>query len=281
FLSPGTDPSTLCPYCDCTLPAELSPKLIQLLAVMVSRSEPDPRPANPLGRKAPMTVYAVLCHRHIFESEMMLEAIVGGWPTSIVWEELPTRVRAMKDDLEKILEDAGPPIIYKGQESRVLEPTAELSGPRMRCIFWRELLKLFKTIGLRGVSSTAGQITLFKKFQPGYYGELGYIVIHQTLYSLFPPTSIDSDLIGPLSPRDFIAYILVPEVGMRLILDDMSLDAEADGSQQVAADVMRASASYGVEMFPEEDRKSSTEEDLEGLFFGEHGGELGLESGEL
>ncbi|KAJ7770702.1 RTC4-like domain-containing protein [Mycena metata] len=279
FISPGTDPSTLCPYCDRPLPAERSQKLMRLLTVMESRSEPDPRPANPLGRKAPVTIYAVVCHRHAFESETMSEALACGWPTSIVWEELPVRVRAMKSDLEKIVADAGPPIIYKGQDSGALEPTAESSGPRMRCIFWRELLELFKTVGMRGVSNTVGQMNIFKKFQPGYYGERGYVLIHQTLYTLFPPTSIDPNLTGPLSPRDFIAYILVPEVGMRLILEDMSLDAEAVGSQVIAAEAMRASASYGVEMFPEEDAELFNDDG--DLFSWEHEVEFELEFGEL
>ncbi|OBZ65343.1 hypothetical protein A0H81_14649 [Grifola frondosa] len=77
------------------------------------------------------------------------------------------------------------------------------------------------------------------------YGELGYIVIHQTIYNLFPPTSFDPDSTLPLTPTDFIQLILVPEAAVSLIMEDMS--------QTRAASIrtLRDSAEYGVAMFPD------------------------------
>ncbi|KAJ7030051.1 RTC4-like domain-containing protein [Mycena alexandri] len=246
FLAPGTDPRTLCPYCDTVLPAHCSSKLVYLLDMAKSVSSSESRPANPLGRKAPMLVYASLCSRHHFESEVAVEGALNGWPTSIAWEELSQRVRAMKDPLQKILGDPGAPIVYKGQTTVNLETlAADFTGPRMECIFWTEVLQELKLKGSRQVAGVHGQFDTFKQMQPGYYGELGSVIIHETLYDLFPETSVNLDFLHPFDRRDFIGRILVPEVGMRLIMEDLSLDNAA-----AAVKVLRASASYGVGMFP-------------------------------
>lgn len=77
------------------------------------------------------------------------------------------------------------------------------------------------------------------------YGELGSVIIHKTLYKLFTDNT-NPDLVHPLTVREFISRVLVPEVGMRLIMEDMSLE------RNMAVEVLRASASYGVSMFPDD-----------------------------
>lgn len=76
------------------------------------------------------------------------------------------------------------------------------------------------------------------------------MIIHQTLYNLFPPSSMDPTLIAPLTSGEFIQRILVPEVGVRLIMEDMGLKG-AEGMKQ-GIKVLRESANYGVAMFPED-----------------------------
>ncbi|KAJ6628263.1 hypothetical protein B0H10DRAFT_1718987, partial [Mycena sp. CBHHK59/15] len=102
---PETDPKTLCPYCDTPLPARPTLTLMQLLGQTFHKSYRDVRPANPLGRKAPVMAFAALCQRHFFESEAIPQAMANGWPTSINWKGLKDRVLAMKGDLEHILTD--------------------------------------------------------------------------------------------------------------------------------------------------------------------------------
>jgi hypothetical protein len=76
------------------------------------------------------------------------------------------------------------------------------------------------------------------------YGELGSAVIHQTLYDLFPPTSVPPSQTHPLNPAEFIQRILVPQVGLLLIQDDLKL------SPSDALSTMRESVQFGVAMFP-------------------------------
>lgn len=83
------------------------------------------------------------------------------------------------------------------------------------------------------------------------YGELGSVIIHQALYNMFPLTTIDPALVDPLTPNEFVQRILVPEVGMRLVLQDMDLNVEDQAHKTRAVDILHKSASYGVAMFPD------------------------------
>ncbi|KAJ7030004.1 RTC4-like domain-containing protein [Mycena alexandri] len=254
FISPGTDPKTLCPYCDTPLPAQPTPLLTRLLEQTFKKSYRDARPSNPLGRKAPMGVFVTVCQRHRFESETLPEAEARGWPKFIDWAGLTGRVLAMRGALEGILADPGDPIVYgndnDGEQKVGSQPGKR--GPRMRCLFWKDLVMELKTKGSKGVKGVQGQFANFEKTQPGYYGELGSVIIHQTLYDMFPLTNIDPVLVDPLTPNEFIQRILVPEVGMRLVIEDMDLDSEDRTDKKRAVAVLRDSASYGVAMFPED-----------------------------
>ncbi|KAJ7080372.1 RTC4-like domain-containing protein [Mycena belliarum] len=245
FISPDTDPKTLCPYCDAKLPEQLSEHLRALLARAFLNSNADSRPANPLGRKAPMMAFAALCQRHRFETTTMPIAIAAGWPITIDWGKLEDRITKMQGDLGCILADVGGPLDFGASEGSVLT-----NGARTQCIFWQELLVRLKASGSRRVTGVSGQFSSFKNVQPGYYGEMGTVIIHRTLYKLFPPSTISLDAVAPVTAADFIGCILVPEVGMRLIVDDMSLDVHSPDGRSKAVAVMRASADYGVSMFP-------------------------------
>ncbi|KAJ7188773.1 RTC4-like domain-containing protein [Mycena filopes] len=256
FISPNTDPKTLCPYCDTPLPAQPTPLLTRLLEQTFKKSYRDARPSNPLGRKAPMGVFVTVCQRHRFESETLPQAEARGWPKFIEWAGLEGRVLAMREDLESILADPGDPIVYgndqDGEEKQQVGSQPGKKGPRMRCLFWKDLVKDLKMKGSKGVKGVQGQFANFEKTQPGYYGELGSVIIHQALYDMFPLTTIDPNLVDPLTPNEFIQRILVPEVGMRLVIEDMDLNPEARSDKKQAVAVLRESASYGVAMFPED-----------------------------
>lgn len=71
------------------------------------------------------------------------------------------------------------------------------------------------------------------------------MILHQTLYNMFPPSSIDPQSITPLTPQEFIQRILVPEAALTLIMEDTGQD------QVEAVQTMRESAGYGVAMFPD------------------------------
>jgi hypothetical protein len=67
---------------------------------------------------------------------------------------------------------------------------------------------------------------------------------------MFPPVSFDATVVAPLTPNEFIQRILVPEVGVRLIMQDKHLTG--DKGTQEAVKILRDSATYGVAMFPED-----------------------------
>ena len=71
------------------------------------------------------------------------------------------------------------------------------------------------------------------------------MILHQTLYNMFPPTSFEPQSITPLTPQDFIQRVLVPEAALVLIMEDTGQD------QAKAVQTMRESAGYGVAMFPD------------------------------
>ncbi|KAH0582517.1 hypothetical protein H2248_010458 [Termitomyces sp. 'cryptogamus'] len=233
------DPGTLCPYCDASLPPQPTSRLNRLLASAAKKSCPEPRPGNRLGRTAPFTVYIMVCQRHRFESQMLPEAERKGWPKTIDWSELSKRVRKMKGALRTIIEDSSQvdSDLFGSEENR----------PRARCVFWREALEEVRSKGTRAVAGVRGQFASFEKIQPGYYGEMGSVIIHQTLYDLFPPASIDPDLVSPLTASEFLQRIMVPEIGVRLIMQDMNLDVS---QMRDAVKILRESANYGVAMFP-------------------------------
>ena len=77
------------------------------------------------------------------------------------------------------------------------------------------------------------------------YGELGYLIIYQTIYQLFPPDATDPDSTTPLTPSDFIQRILVPEAAVHLIMEDLQ------STYPSAIKTLRESVEYGVAMFPD------------------------------
>ncbi|KAF8813016.1 hypothetical protein BYT27DRAFT_6394589 [Phlegmacium glaucopus] len=256
-ISPDTDPHTLCPYCDTPLPSSPSPLLINILAATRKKSTRDPRPSNPLGLKAPLANFIVVCQRHKFESQILPEAERKGWPKTILWQKLAARVERMRDELQALIEDPGgerglDDVDEDIDEVERLFRDDDDDGTRRkaRSIFWTEVMDEVKKKGSRAVVGVRGQFANFEKTQPGYYGEQGSVIIHQTLFDMFPPVSFDPARISPLTSNEFVLRILVPEVALRLIMEDRNLEGN-DGMHQ-ALIVLRESSAYGVAMFPED-----------------------------
>lgn len=116
---------------------------------MIKKSSPDPRPANPLGRKAPFATFIDLCHRHQFESKILPEAEKKGWPKAIDWKGLSARIAKMLPELRKLIDDKSE------------------NGPRARSTFWQEIMKAVKAKGLRAATGVKDQFLNFEKTQPG------------------------------------------------------------------------------------------------------------------
>ncbi|KAJ7792855.1 hypothetical protein B0H14DRAFT_2928968 [Mycena olivaceomarginata] len=212
----GTDPASLCPYCDRLLPEDPSQFLLDLLEKAYLKSVKDPRPSNPSGRKAPISVYVDLCSRHQFEGVYLPQAKRKGWPTSIDWESVEKRIIGMAPQLKTILANTGP--------------------ARANSIFWFRALENKR-------ASIQQQMNSLPSFQLGYYGELGAAVIHRTLTGIF-----DEKMLvrcpGDLEPGEFWWKVLMPEAALRLIMEDFACGKED------AELIRRESCHYGVSMFP-------------------------------
>ncbi|KAF5362164.1 hypothetical protein D9756_002656 [Leucocoprinus leucothites] len=256
FMSPAVDPKTLCPYCDSRLPSSPTPFFLKLLESTLSKSCLDPRSTNPLGRKASLSTFVAVCQRHDFETEVLPEAEAKGWPKTINWEELADRVLKMKPALEEIIHDSGEADTHAlvEDEGEGLMTSFISKGPRIQCVFWREAMKSLLKSGARAMADVRGQFLDFEKSQPGYYGELGQIIIQQTLFNMFPLDSFDLKLIKPFTANDFIQRVLVPEVALRLIMEDRGLKGLIGA--ETALPILRESTTYGVTMFPEDSGES-------------------------
>ncbi|KAK7022325.1 hypothetical protein R3P38DRAFT_1116603 [Favolaschia claudopus] len=219
----------LCPFCDRALPLIASPFLVAMLEKLVAESQPDPRPTNSLGRKMESSKYGAVCNRHEFENEELPKAIANKWPTTIDWDTVHVRVTDLKEPLNRIL----------------LDDDLRPGGPRDRCVFWTEYLAGAASGRRAGRTGVLSELSKFDKWRPGYYGEQGAQLFQKIMYTWFPPTRNNELHSAPLNTRQFIEQILVPEIGMRLIAEDLGLDNLHD-----AIEVLRASSKYGAGMFP-------------------------------
>lgn len=145
------------------------------------KSERAPRPTNPLGRIATLSVFVNVCQRHRFESKLLPEAEEKGWPKSIKWGLIHERVLKLKDHLESILEnrprshgddddsdddETGEWEI--GSRSRKKPPSSSSKpNARDRCVFWKDIIKDVKEKGSRVAGNVKSQFANFQKTQPG------------------------------------------------------------------------------------------------------------------
>ncbi|KAJ7447735.1 hypothetical protein B0H11DRAFT_1878583 [Mycena galericulata] len=221
---PVIDPNTLCPYCDLPFPEFPTPLLVQLMVDAFIKSRADPRPDNCLGRWVDMSIRATVCSRHEFEMELMPEAANQGWPTDIDFDDVDRRLRVHKHVFKELIGDWN----------------CVPDVPRARSVFWEAAVQNITENSSKS-QGIAGNITNFDNIQPGYYGERGVEVIQETFNRLL---QIPNELTHPLSPNQFCAFVLTPEAGVLLIMEDRYL------SRNDAIQMMRASSSYGAQMFP-------------------------------
>lgn len=103
--SSGID-TALCEFCDQPMPSPLSAKLIAMRSDLESRTWPEPTEDNPKARSAKsFQVYISYCTRHRLEKTYLPEAKRNGWPITIDFANLSSRVVALRDVLEELMMD--------------------------------------------------------------------------------------------------------------------------------------------------------------------------------
>lgn len=150
------------------LPSSPSPLLLRLLSTTKLKSYKDPRPANPLGRKAPLAVFATVCQRHRFESKILPEAERKGWPKTIDWKRLEGRISKMKSQLKALMmqDESGDDSDNISNDWEVIHASSS-GNTKAKSIFWDELLDEIKKKGMKSISGVQGQFDSFEKAQPG------------------------------------------------------------------------------------------------------------------
>ena len=161
---------SLCPWCDEVLPAAPSPHLLKLISYTSRRSYRDPRPCNPSGLTAPVSLFTLVCHRHDLEQNQIPRAEEHGWPRQIDWDSLEDRVTALQPSLRMIVDDVpedSEVTVDDGDESETEDESFRLMHPRMGSVFWKGILRDIKKYGSRRMAGTQGQLINFAKTQPG------------------------------------------------------------------------------------------------------------------
>lgn len=241
------NPDSLCPFCDEVLPQKPSAKLIELLAYLKSRPQVVRRleSKNPLALHLPFSETGTCCQLHRAEKMLIPKGIQNGWPSTISFARLPSRIHHHRRHLHRVC-------------------TREIASD-----FMEMALKDWATQGPTKAQSLLNELATFEVEQPGYYGIRGYEVIYRTLQAMFlGPSRIASitKLARPLSPDFLIRKVLIPEAALCLIADDLKLDR----TDPLVRKTLEDSRSYGAIMFPDQDdgvgspdEKSRLEEEQE------------------
>ncbi|KAK3808249.1 MAG: restriction of telomere capping protein 4, partial [Linnemannia gamsii] len=81
---------------------------------------------------------------------------------------------------------------------------------------------------------------------PGYYGSKGSTMIMEALVKMFLETHIlTHEVTRPQEPIEYIQQVLVPETGVRLILEDRKDISDAAISMEDAQAIMLDSVEFG------------------------------------
>ncbi|KAA1125553.1 hypothetical protein PGTUg99_018938 [Puccinia graminis f. sp. tritici] len=165
--------------------------------------------------------------RHNNETEVIPMGLAQGWPTSIDFAALYTRVKSLSGHLWMI--------------ARKEHPSE----------FFENALLDWATLGRTKCQSVFYDINSFDVEQPGYYGPQGFDVINQTLYPHFVGSgnTMTDRLAHPLSPEYFLRKVLIPEVALALIAEDLQLTPQ----DPLVLKTLEESQKYGLAMFPDDD----------------------------
>jgi hypothetical protein len=163
FLDPNIDPATLCPYCDQLLPEEPTARLIDLLKAVFKKSRQDPRPSNPLGRTAPVSLFVNACQRHRFESESLPRAKEQHWPTEIDFKAVRRRVEALEPELQGVIDG----LASDPEDMEDPDVTITVSPLRRRSSFWEEIVAEVRQVGTNAATGVGAQFWSFEKTRPG------------------------------------------------------------------------------------------------------------------
>ncbi|KAG0014957.1 hypothetical protein BGZ80_010134 [Entomortierella chlamydospora] len=167
------------------------------------------------------------CRVHFAEERIVPLGMEKNYPLHIDFSQLAGRVRKMEAELRKIIDKTEP------------------------SIFLEQALSRYKSMGTLGARHPHVVLANVEQTMPGYYGSKGSAELSKILAKLFLETSILTyDLAHPQKPIEYIQQVLVPEAGLRLIVEDQAnLDANNVISLEKARTIMLESVEYGNYMY--------------------------------
>jgi hypothetical protein len=210
-----------------------SPEDILSMPKELARKPPESPPKPPTERRCPFCRRKLpesftetpptssraqfgYCQRHE-NSSIIAIGKLNGYPTSLDFTLLKSRVIEMLPEIRQLIDSS---------------------------IESEFMTKLRSKTSRRSAAAPMSMINFFEDSQPGYYGSRGSEIISQTLIRKYGDYLRGSDerfedvkYCGGIT--GFISSVLVPEVGVRLIMEDM------DVNWGRAKQIMKDSVSYG------------------------------------
>ncbi|KAL9539028.1 hypothetical protein MBANPS3_010508 [Mucor bainieri] len=185
------------------------------------------------SRPVPTDEKDKFCRLHRKQLVTIPEGIKKGYPREIDFSKIEKRINSFRSQLEEVIRD---------EIDSDYKDIAE---------------KAYKEQGQAKARSVMSVLNRFTATLPGYYGPMGAAVILKTLTKMYINTGyIRKHLVSSQLPLEFLQQVLVPEVGFRLIRQDLLRErngAPIPDLNDKAKTIMKESAAYGNAMFPVED----------------------------
>ncbi|KAG0066712.1 hypothetical protein BGZ89_006980 [Linnemannia elongata] len=165
------------------------------------------------------------CRIHVAEENIVPAGLERNYPLFIRFDELPDRIRRMEPELLGIIRGT------------------------VASSYLDRALASYRTLG-HGARNPQAVLAGVQMTLPGYYGSKGSSKIVEVLVKMFIETQIlTHESARPQVPIEYIQQVLVPETGVRLILEDRRGDGggEVEGELTVeeAQAIMLDSVEFG------------------------------------
>ncbi|ORX49396.1 hypothetical protein DM01DRAFT_1308846 [Hesseltinella vesiculosa] len=165
------------------------------------------------------------CQLHQLELVIKPLGQKRGYPLHLDFTTVAARVRALRSDLEKII------------DNRIPSP------------FKDKIIHLYQTQGKHKTRKVDNLMSRFDESMPGYYGPQGSSEMLKVLQQMFLKETdfLTKEKAHPQQLTEYLQQVLVPEAGVRLIQQDKKLTF----SQALV--VMEKSREFGGYMYPFQD----------------------------
>ncbi|KAI7866373.1 hypothetical protein BDF14DRAFT_1694354, partial [Spinellus fusiger] len=138
------------------------------------------------------------CRLHDIELVVKPKGLQEGYPTDIDFDAIEKRVVGFQQEIEDVIHG------------------------RIKSSYRDTALKAYEMLGKNKARSSMGVMARFETTLPGYYGSKGAAIILDVLSRLYLHSEqLTYIATAPQQPIEYLQQVLVPEVGFRLIRQDL------------------------------------------------------------